>query len=84
MYYLLLSILTSAAIMIVFKLFDLVLSEASDDQGRLEILGFRLVRTSSDIGVLRFAIVGLMLMLLMIFRPQGLFGNRKEMALDGR
>ena len=27
---------------------------------------------------------GVMLMLLMVFRPQGLFGNRKEMALDGR
>jgi hypothetical protein len=24
------------------------------------------------------------LMLLMTYRPQGLFGNRKEMALDGR
>ena len=28
--------------------------------------------------------VGLGLMLLMTYRPQGLFGNRKEMALDGR
>ena len=26
----------------------------------------------------------LLLMLLMVFRPQGLFGNRKEMAFDGR
>ena len=28
--------------------------------------------------------IGLLLVLLMVFRPQGLFGNRKEMAFDGR
>jgi branched-chain amino acid transport system permease protein len=28
--------------------------------------------------------IGVGLMLLMAFRPQGLFGNRKEMALDAR
>jgi branched-chain amino acid transport system permease protein len=32
----------------------------------------------------RFMIVGLVLMLLMIFRPQGIFGDRKEIALDAR
>ncbi len=36
------------------------------------------------IGQFRLMLVGLGLMLLMIFRPQGIFGNRKEMALDGR
>ena len=30
---------------------------------------------------LRFAIVGLVLILLMAFRPQGLFGKREEMVL---
>ena len=30
---------------------------------------------------LRFAIVGLVLILLMAFRPQGVFGNREEMVL---
>ena len=29
-------------------------------------------------------IVGAGLALLMIFRPQGLFGNRRELALDDR
>ena len=29
-------------------------------------------------------LVGVLLIVLMVFRPQGLFGNRKEMALDGR
>ncbi|WP_115790053.1 branched-chain amino acid ABC transporter permease [Arthrobacter silvisoli] len=31
-------------------------------------------------GQLRFILVGLALMLLMIFRPQGVFGNKKELA----
>jgi ABC-type branched-subunit amino acid transport system permease subunit len=32
----------------------------------------------------RFIIVGLGLMLLMIFRPQGIFGDRRELAIDAR
>jgi ABC-type branched-subunit amino acid transport system permease subunit len=32
----------------------------------------------------RFMVVGLVLMLLMIYRPQGIFGDRKEIALDAR
>jgi branched-chain amino acid transport system permease protein len=32
----------------------------------------------------RLILVGLVLMLLMIFRPQGIFGDRKEIALDAR
>jgi branched-chain amino acid transport system permease protein len=35
----------------------------------------------SDQAALRFAIVGLVLILLMAFRPQGMFGNREEMVL---
>ena len=33
---------------------------------------------------LPLVLVGLGLIMLMVFRPQGAFGNRKEMALDGR
>ncbi len=40
--------------------------------------------TSDQVGNIRFAFVGLALMLLMIFRPQGLFGDKKEIALDAR
>jgi branched-chain amino acid transport system permease protein len=29
-------------------------------------------------------LVGMALMLLMIFRPQGIFGDRREIALDAR
>ncbi len=39
---------------------------------------------SSDIGPLRFALFGIGLMWLMAFRPQGVFGNREEMLIDGR
>ena len=40
--------------------------------------------TTPEIGNFRFMLVGLLLMLLMIFRPQGIFGNREEIALDAR
>jgi branched-chain amino acid transport system permease protein len=33
-------------------------------------------------GVVRLMLVGLGLMLLVIFRPQGIFGDRRELALD--
>jgi len=42
------------------------------------------VLTSFQIGQVRFMLVGLGLMLLMIYRPQGLFGDRREIALDAR
>jgi len=38
--------------------------------------------STGSIGAVRFAFVGLGLMLLMIYRPQGLFGDRREMQLD--
>jgi neutral amino acid transport system permease protein len=40
--------------------------------------------TSSDVGAVRFMLVGLALMALMIFRPQGIFGDKRELALDAR
>ena len=36
--------------------------------------------SSSRPATLRFILVGVALMLLVIFRPQGIFGNKKEMA----
>ncbi|MBM3671849.1 MAG: branched-chain amino acid ABC transporter permease [Actinobacteria bacterium] len=42
------------------------------------------VLTSTDAGPLRLAFVGLTLMLLMIYRPQGIFGNRQEALIDDR
>ncbi|TNM64586.1 branched-chain amino acid ABC transporter permease [Streptomyces sp. NP160] len=40
--------------------------------------------TTTQVGQVRFMLVGLALMLLMIYRPQGIFGDRRELALDGR
>ncbi|MGP3948731.1 branched-chain amino acid ABC transporter permease [Streptomyces sp. 7N604] len=37
-----------------------------------------------EVGAVRFALVGLALMLLMAFRPQGILGSRKEMVLSAR
>ena len=34
--------------------------------------------------LMRLIILGLVLMLLMIYRPQGIFGDRRELAIDGR
>ena len=41
----------------------------------------KLFSDDSDTAALRFAIVGLTLILLMAFRPQGMFGKREEMVL---
>jgi ABC-type branched-subunit amino acid transport system permease subunit len=37
--------------------------------------------SSDQLAALRFMLVGLVLILLMVFRPQGLFGKREEMRL---
>lgn len=34
--------------------------------------------------LMRFIVMGLALMLLMIYRPQGIFGDRRELAIDAR
>lgn len=38
----------------------------------------------NQLSSVRFMIVGLALMLLMIYRPQGIIGDRKELAIDAR
>ena len=40
--------------------------------------------SSTDVAQIRFILVGLGLMLLLIFRPQGIFGDRREVMLDAR
>ncbi len=39
---------------------------------------------TNQVGIVRFILVGALLMALMIFRPQGIFGDKKELALDAR
>ncbi|MFZ9630332.1 MAG: branched-chain amino acid ABC transporter permease, partial [Ilumatobacteraceae bacterium] len=63
---------------------DVFLSELSDGTGRLQVGGITLLENASARGQFRLVLVGVGLILLMVFRPQGAFGNRKEMALDGR
>jgi branched-chain amino acid transport system permease protein len=38
--------------------------------------------TGTEVGVIRFVLLGIGLMALMLFRPQGIFGDRNEMAFD--
>jgi branched-chain amino acid transport system permease protein len=42
------------------------------------------IMNSNQVGIIRFILVGVLLMALMIFRPQGIFGDKKELALDAR
>ena len=42
------------------------------------------IMTNNQVGQVRFMLVGLALMALMIFRPQGIFGDKREIALDVR
>jgi branched-chain amino acid transport system permease protein len=39
--------------------------------------------TTDQIGPVRFILIGVGLMLLVIFRPQGIFGNKKELQFNG-
>lgn len=42
------------------------------------------IMTDTQASLIRFILLGLGLMLLMIFRPQGIFGDRREIAIDAR
>lgn len=42
------------------------------------------IMDDNQVGQVRFMLVGIGLALLMVFRPQGIFGSREEMALDAR
>ena len=49
-----------------------------------DAIRFGSVIETTDVGPIRFALVGLALILLMVFRPQGLLGNREEALIDER
>jgi branched-chain amino acid transport system permease protein len=57
---------------------DNFLREAVDNR----FLGINHVMDGVQVGQVRFMLVGMGLAGLMIFRPQGLFGNKQEMALE--
>lgn len=76
------SIFGSMLFWVLFVLSDNILREITRN-GPLRIGDFTVIE-STQVGAVNYMFVGLGLMLLMTYRPQGLFGNRKEMALDGR
>ena len=47
-----------------------------------DFLGLRGVIDPSQVGTIRFVLVGLVIMLLVIFRPQGILGSRREVMLS--
>lgn len=61
-------------------IFWVLLSAVSGLIARLVAEGYLPFLTSVQAGQLRFIIVGVVLMLLVIYRPQGIFGNKKELA----
>ena len=67
---------------VIFVFSDNVLRELTRN-GPLRFGDFTVIQ-STQVGAVNYMFVGLGLMLLMTYRPQGLFGNRTEMALDGR
>jgi branched-chain amino acid transport system permease protein len=69
----------AAVFWLVLSLTDNVLNQAID-AGYISTS----IMTGNQVGQVRFILVGVVLMLLMIFRPQGIFGDRKELALDAR
>jgi len=69
----------AAIFWVVLSLTDNVLNQAIDN-GIIPTS----VMNNTQVGQVRFMLVGLALMLLMIYRPQGIFGDRRELALDAR
>ena len=60
--------------------FWVLLSMVSGFVARAQAAGWFPGMSSVQAGQTRFIIVGVVLMLLVIFRPQGIFGNKKELA----
>ncbi len=69
----------AAIFWVVLSLTDNVLNQAID-AGYIPTW----LMSTPQIGQIRFMLVGLALMLLMIYRPQGIFGDKREIALDAR
>jgi branched-chain amino acid transport system permease protein len=61
-----------------FQAFDVFLRQAVAEDW------FGGIVDTVDVGAIRFAVLGLSLMLLMIFRPQGFFGSRQEQIISAR
>lgn len=63
--------------------FFVLLSLTQGIMGGLVDAGLLPFLTAPQVGQIRFLLIGLALMLLVIFRPQGIFGNKKELQFNG-
>jgi branched-chain amino acid transport system permease protein len=72
-------ILGAAIFWVVLSLTDGILSQAVR-AGHVPSF----IMTGTQVGQVRFMLVGVALMLLMIFRPQGILGDKRELAIDAR
>ena len=64
---------------VILQFVDVTLRAAS----REDLLPTSII-SGTQVGQVRFMIVGIGLALLMVFRPQGIFGDRRELELDAR
>jgi neutral amino acid transport system permease protein len=69
--------IVGSAVFFMFLMFTQTFLEGLINIGALPFLSI------AQVGQIRYLIVGLFLMLLVIFRPQGFFGNKKEMQFNG-
>jgi len=61
-------------------IFWVLLSFFSGFMARAVAAGWFPFMSNVQAGQLRFILVGVAIMLIVIFRPQGIFGNKKELA----
>ena len=69
--------IVGSAVFFMFLMFTQAFLEGLVNIGALPFLSI------AQVGQIRYLLVGLFLMLLVIFRPQGFFGNKKELQFNG-
>jgi branched-chain amino acid transport system permease protein len=62
--------------------FFFLLSLTQGILGGLLDIGLLPFLSDPQVGQIRFILIGLALMLLVIFRPQGIFGNKRELQFN--
>lgn len=69
--------IVGSAVFFMFLMFTQMVMEGLVNMGWLPFL------TIAQVGQIRYLLVGVFLVLLVVFRPQGFFGNKKEMQFNG-